>query len=93
MCLLGTVVSRMFTIGYELSVAQTISLCCPMLKIARYGLSTSAAIMSGKFSIWVLVTKSQSTTPRYPNNFVFLAIPVGLLFRREKFTKRVYLFL
>jgi hypothetical protein len=62
--------------GYELSVARTISLCCLMLKIARYGLSTSAAIMSGKFSIWVLVIKSQSTTPRYPNNFVFLAIPV-----------------
>ena len=63
-----------------------------MLKIARYGLVTGAAIRYGKFSIWVLITKSQSTTPRYPNNFVFLAIPVGLLSGREKFMRWRYLF-
>ena len=41
-----------------------------------YRLEIGEAIRYEKFSIWVLVTKSQSTTPRYPNNFVFLDIPV-----------------
>jgi hypothetical protein len=49
------------------------------LSLAENGghrLEIGEAIRYEKFSIWDLVTKSQSTTPRYPNNFVFLAIPV-----------------